>query len=211
MGGRILFPCYSIKKSDMKKLLVIPLVLLCTGLFAQRFQFGLKAGVNLSNFSGLTWENVDNKARLGFHGGAFLNLMFGDHFSIAPEALFSSQGAKLESAGQEQNFKVSYLAVPVMLKYRFDGGFYLEAGPQVSFKIDEDTDEQPIDNFAKNLDLGIGAGLGYHSDMGLGVGARYVAGIYIVGDFDVSDLGSPDFRNGVAQVFIFYTLFNNRK
>jgi hypothetical protein len=194
----------------MKKLLVVPLLVLCTSLFAQKFQLGLKGGVNISNFNGLDWENVDTKARLGFLGGAFINLMIGDHFSITPEALFSSQGAKIENAGNEQNLKVSYLAVPVLLKYRFNGGFYIEAGPQVAFKIDENTDNMPIDAFARNLDLAFDAGLGYHSDMGLGIGARYVAGLSNVGDFDEGDL-NPDFKNGVAQIFVFYTLFNNRK
>lgn len=194
----------------MKKLLVIPLLVLCSSLFAQKFQLGLKGGVNISNFNGLNWENADTKARVGFLGGAFINLMLGDNFSITPEALFSSQGAKVSQAGNERNLKVSYVSVPVLLKYRFNGGFYIEAGPQVSFKVNENTDNLPIDAFARNLDLAIDAGLGYHSNMGLGIGARYVAGLSKVGDFDAGTL-DPDFKNGVAQIFIFYTLFNNRK
>ena len=194
----------------MKKLLVIPLLALCSSLFAQKFQFGLKGGVNISNFSGLNWENADTKARVGFLGGAFINFMLGDNFSITPEALFSSQGAKVSQAGNEQNLKVSYVSVPVLAKYRFNGGFYIEAGPQVSFKVNENTDNLPIDAFARNLDLAIDAGLGYHSDMGLGIGARYVAGLSKVGDFD-SGTFDPDFKNDVAQIFVFYTLFNNRK
>lgn len=194
----------------MKKLLVLPLIVLSTGLFAQKFQFGLKAGVNVSNFSGSSFDNVDKKALVGFNGGAFLNFLLGDNFMISPEALFSSQGAKIKSAGTETNLKVSYLTVPVLLRYRFNGGFYVEAGPQVSFKLNENTDNLPIDNFAKNLDLAIDAGVGYHSNMGLGIGARYVAGLSKVGDFNGQNI-NPDFKNGVAQVFIFYTLFNNNR
>lgn len=194
----------------MKKLFVIPLLVISTGLFAQNFQVGLKGGINISNFNGLNSNNVENKAILGFNGGAFLNLLFGTHFSLSPELLFSSQGAKLKNAGTENNFKVSYLAVPVLLRYRFDGGFYIEAGPQVSFKLNENVPNQSVENFAKDLDLAIDAGLGYHSDMGLGIGARYVAGISEVGDFDSGNI-DPNFKNGVAQIFVFYTLFNNRK
>ena len=193
----------------MKKLLFIPLMMIGSTLFAQNFQLGIKGGVNISNFTGDILDNVDKKAILGFHGGVFLGLMFGDNFSLQPEAVFSSQGAKFKMAGQEENFKVSYLTVPVLLKYRFDGGFYIEAGPQVGFKLKEKVPGGSPENFAKNLDMAFDAGVGYHSAMGLGVGARYVAGLSKVGDFDEGDL-NPDFKNGVAQIFVFYTLFNNR-
>lgn len=194
----------------MKKLFVIPLLALSTVVFGQKFQLGLKAGANLSNFTGASFNNVDKKAIFGFHGGGFLSLMFGDNFAIQPEAVFSSQGARLEMAGTEENFKVSYLNVPVMLKYRFNGGFYLEAGPQVGFKLNEDVPGNSVENFAKDLDLALDFGLGYHGASGLGIGARYIAGLSKVGDFEGEDL-DPDFRNGVAQLFVFYTLFNNRR
>jgi len=196
----------------MKKFIVIPLLVLSVGVFAQKFQFGLKAGANLSNFNGVNWDNVDTKPILGFHGGAFLNLLFGDHFMLSPEALFSTQGAKFETVDEgKQDYKVSYLAVPVLLRYRFNGGFYIEAGPQVSFKLDEKVDNQSVENFAKDLDLAIDAGIGWHGNGGFCICARYVAGISKVGDFDDNEFASPDFRNGVAQISLFYTLFNNHR
>jgi len=194
----------------MKKLLVAVLLLVGSTGIAQTFQLGIKGGVNVSNFNGGNFGNIDKKALVGFHAGGFLNFQFGDHFSLQPEVLFSSQGAKLESAGNKQNLKVSYVNVPVMLKYRFTGGFYLEAGPQIGFKVSEDTDQQPIDNFAKSTDLSIAGGLGFHSSSGLGIGARYTAGVSKVGDFNAGTF-DPDFKNGVIQVSLFYTLFNNKK
>lgn len=184
--------------------------MLSIGVSAQKFQLGLKGGVNISNFSGGDFQNLDKKALIGFHGGAFFSFLLGNNLAIQPEAIFSSQGAKLENAGQKENFKVTYLNVPVLVKFRFNGGFYLEAGPQVGFKLNEDVPNNTIDNFAKNLDLSIDAGLGFHSSSGLGIGARYSAGISKVGDFSSSAI-DPDFRNGVAQIFVFYTLFNNKR
>jgi hypothetical protein len=195
----------------MKKLVFIPLIVISTSLFAQKFQIGIKGGVNVSNFVGSSFNNVDKKALIGFHGGGFLNLLFGDNFSIQPEAVFSSQGAKFTNAGTSQNVKVSYLSIPVLLKFRTDGGFYVEAGPQVSFKLSENVPNQSVNNFAKNLDLAFDAGLGYHGASGLGVGARYVVGLSKVGNFDKTDVQDPNFKNSVAQIFVFYTLFNNRK
>jgi hypothetical protein len=178
--------------------------------FAQTFQLGIKGGVNVSNFTGGNFENIDKKSLVGFHAGGFVSFFLGDNFAIQPEVLFSSQGAKLESAGQKQNLKVSYINVPVMLKYRFNGGFYLEAGPQIGFKVNEKTDDMQIDDFAKSTDLSVAGGLGFHSSSGLGIGARYTAGLSKVGDFDTGNI-DPDFKNGVIQVSLFFTLFNNNK
>lgn len=194
----------------MKRIIVAAFLLVSATGFAQTFQLGIKGGVNISNFTGGDFKDLDKKSLVGFHAGGFVSFFLGDHFAIQPEVLFSSQGAKIDNAGDEQNLKISYVNVPVMLKYRFTGGFYLEAGPQIGFKVSEDTDDMPINDFAKSTDLSIAGGLGFHSNMGLGVGARYTAGISKVGDFSVGDF-DPDFKNGVLQISLFYTLFNNNK
>ena len=194
----------------MKKLLIIPLIVISSGLFAQNFQLGLKGGLNVSNFTGTTFENVDKKALLGFHGGAFLSLLFGDHVALQPEALFSTQGARVSTVNGNERWRVNYLNVPVNLKFRFNGGFYLEAGPQVGFKLSKNIPNQSTEDFADNMDFSVNAGLGFHGKSGLGVGGRYVLGISKVGNLDDDDFDNPRFRNGVAQIFLFYTLFNNR-
>lgn len=194
----------------MKKIFLAALLLISATAMAQNFQLGVKGGANFSNFTGGDFENIDKKMLVGFHAGAFVNFLFGDHLSLQPEVLFSSQGAKLKNAGNEENFRVSYVNVPVMVKYRFTGGFYLEAGPQIGFKVSEDVPDQTIKDFAKSTDLSVAGGLGWHSDMGLGIGARYIAGLSKVGDFDASNI-DPDFKNSTIQVSLFYTLFNNRK
>lgn len=194
----------------MKKLIVAACLLMSATSFAQTFQLGIKGGVNISNFTGGNFENLDKKSLVGFHAGGFLSFFFGDNLALQPEVLFSSQGAKLEDAGDKQNLKVSYINVPVLLKYRFNGGFYLEAGPQIGFKVSEDIDDMPVEDFAKSTDLSVAGGLGFHSSSGLGIGARYTAGLSKVGDFNAGDI-DPDFKNGVIQVSLFYTFFNNNK
>jgi hypothetical protein len=51
----------------------------------------------------------------------------------------------------------------------------------VGFKISEDIPDQTFRSFAKNLDLSVGAGLGFQSAGGFGIGARYMAGLSKVG------------------------------
>jgi hypothetical protein len=170
--------------------------------FAQSFGFGPKAGVNLSNYQG---GNIQTEAKAGYHFGGMLNFGFGNVFSIQPEVLFSTLGAKVESSGSKADFKINYLTVPVMLKFRTRSGFYLEAGPQAGFRLSESVPDQTIDHFAKNLDISLGAGLGYQTNIGLGIGVRYVAGLSKVGDFSSQEI-NPDFKNSVIQGSLFWVI-----
>ncbi|MEP6747665.1 MAG: porin family protein [Bacteroidota bacterium] len=194
----------------MKKSIVIILLLAGTASFAQHFDLGIKGGANISNFTGSSNVNdVKASTLVGFHAGIFLGLYLGDHFSIQPEALFSTQGAKIEDGTTKDDYKLTYINVPVLAKYRFNGGFYLEAGPQIGFNV-HSTVAGNSEDFAKSTDLAIAGGLGYSSSIGLGIGARYVAGLSKVGDFNASTT-RPDYKNGNIQISLFYTLFNGHK
>jgi len=187
----------------MKKLTILSLMLLASTIsFSQSFSIGPKAGVNISNYTG---GDIDSKAMIGYHVGAVINYGFGKVFSIQPEVLFSTQGAKIKNDSKNEDYKIGYVNIPVMLKFKTGGGFYFEAGPQVGFRTSSDVPDQTIDNFAKSLDLSLGAGIGYQSKIGLGIGARYVAGVSKVGDFSGSNI-DPDFRNSVIQASIFWAI-----
>jgi hypothetical protein len=187
----------------MKKLLLaVALLFSVQSAFSQSFSIGPKAGLNISNYTG---GDIESKALVGYHLGGIINYGFGNVFSIQPEVLFSTQGAKVNRGGNESDFKISYVTVPIMLKFKTNGGFYVEFGPQAGFRTSSDIPDQTINNFAKNLDLAAAAGIGYQSPIGLGVGVRYVAGLSKVGDFSGQNI-DPDFKNSVIQASIFWAI-----
>ena len=189
----------------MPKYLVIIVMLFSTVVSAQKFQFGAKAGINVSNFTGGDFDEVEKKALVGFHGGLHLRFDLAN-LSIQPEAMISTQGAKIDSVSGSYDWKLTYINVPVMVQYRFATGIYIEAGPQVGFKIDDNIPNQTIDEFINGLDFSIAGGLGYRTKGGLGLGARYTAGISKVGDFEMSSGIDPDFKNGVLQFSLYIPL-----
>jgi hypothetical protein len=194
----------------MKKSIVFALLLAGTASFAQHFDIGIKGGANISNFTGSSnVSELKASTLVGFHAGVFLGLYVGDNFSIQPEVLFSTQGAKIDNGTTKDDYKLTYINVPVMAKYRFNGGFYIEAGPQIGFNV-HSTVAGTSEDFAKSTDLAIAGGLGFSSKIGLGIGARYVAGLSKVGNFDLSTT-TPDYKNGNIQISLFYTLFNGHK
>jgi hypothetical protein len=189
----------------MRILLLLCLVLASTQSFSQglfqRLSFGLKAGGNYSNYT-----NADFKTEsiAGFHAGAIVNFKLIGGLSIQEEFLFSTQGAKVkDNLFGKENVKVSYINVPFLLKYRSNLGLYIEAGPQVGMRASENISDTEIGEFAKKLDLSAVGGIGYQSKSGFGFGARYIAGLSKVGNFQVSTT-KPDFKNSVIQASVFY-------
>jgi Outer membrane protein beta-barrel domain len=185
----------------MKKIIFLPL-LLVVGMVNAQLQFGLKGGVNISNFTGGDFHNIEKSAYVAWHAGGLVRIKF-DHLVLQPEVLFSTQGAKLDDGTTEANYEITYVNIPIMLQWQFKGGFYVEGGPQAGFKVSEDIPNSTIDDFAKSTDFSIGLGLGFLKNKGLGIGGRYTVGVSKVGDFDSANI-DPDFKNGVIQFSIIF-------
>lgn len=195
----------------MKKL---TLILICTVLISiqgfsqsfgkkllQRMEFGVKGGVNYNDF---TDANFSTDPLVGFHGGLTVAFKFTDKFMIQEEFLYSTQGAKvLDGALGVQNLKLSYLNVPILLKFRSNLGLYGEIGTQVGLKINEEVANYYGTAFAKKIDFGGIAGLGYQSKMGLGIGARYIYGFQKIPDQTIPNISS-ELKNNSIQASIFF-------
>ena len=193
----------------MKKLIIIGLVFLSAHCFSQglikgvvsRLSFGLKAGANYSNY---TQTDFGTNGLIGFHAGAIVNLRITDNLSFQEEFLFSTQGAKIKGDyfGKE-DINVSYVTVPLLLKYRTGMGLYIEGGIQEGLRVNENTMENQTGPFAKRLDLAAISGVGYQTKGGFGIGLRYVAGLSNVGDFSLTSI-NPNFKTSVMQASLFY-------
>ena len=90
----------------MKKLVLSLAVAASSLAFAQ--QFGVKAGVNVSSIGGN--DDLDQSSKVGFNAGLFMNAPLAANFSIQPELLYSSMGAK---AGNNLNatLHLDYISV----------------------------------------------------------------------------------------------------
>jgi hypothetical protein len=210
----------------MKK--TILLVALAFGMFsanAQDISFGAKAGINLASVSGDDTDDLDG--RTGFHVGAVAEFSLSEKFSLQPELLYSTQGAKFEETAFEQGVtargeatvKLDYILLPVMAKYYIAEGLSIEAGPQLGVLVSAETElelsgsadgqtvsiteENDISDEISSIDLGVNFGLGYKLDNGLNFGARYNLGLSNINDFE----GSDDFKNqnSVIQFSVGYS------
>src|SRR5690349_5120137 len=111
--------CITQTQPQMKKLTLLIIAAVLTANVSAQLKVGLKAGVNISNFSG---DDADGaKTRIGFNAGGYITHSFSDVFELQPELIFSSAGSKFEESYTDPDFglitvkgtmKLTYLNVP---------------------------------------------------------------------------------------------------
>ncbi|WP_339698880.1 porin family protein [uncultured Marixanthomonas sp.] len=207
----------------MKKLLLMTALAVfgLTTTNAQEVRLGAKAGANFASIGGDETDDLDG--RTSFHIGGLVEIPISEVFSVQPELLYSSQGAKIEESFEggtiESKTKLDYINVPIMAKFYVADGFSIEAGPQVGFLVSANAEtefsgdfgdieiegdgEDDISDFVSGIDLGIGAGASYRLTNGVFFGARYVLGLSNINDGE----GADDFKqqNNVIQLSAGYS------
>jgi hypothetical protein len=130
--------------------------------------FGLMAGVNLSNFNKNDAGRIGDEQLAGFVGGGFFRL-HSRWFYFQPEILYSGKGADfgIKTADNQidnQRLRLNSLDVPLMVGVKLLEGrklnLRLHAGPLVSVLLSAKGGDQAKQENFKTLTAGYQAGLG---------------------------------------------------
>ncbi len=184
----------------------------------QRWSFGPRAGLNLSNFRG----DVQNTKLLpGFYAG--LGAMYSDdsRFGFSVDALYSQRGARFDVPASQFNvpikadIRVNYIEVPVLARYFLtDGGSFrpnIFVGPSVALRTGAKTTNKSGSNstttdskeFYRPAELGLSAGFQLNFRAGdrqrLTVDARYTLGLT-----DITE-DATEVRNSTISVGLGYS------
>ncbi len=161
----------------MKKIIVTLVAVFAIGaVSAQEAKFGVKAGLNLANWTG---DVEETKTKVGFNVGGFVEIKVSEKFSVQPELLYSAQGTDFDG----ETYSFGYINIPVMAKFYVAKSFSLEAGPQVGFlisaKAKEDGSDEKVDikEGFESVDFGLNFGAGYDFTEKFSVGVRYNLGL----------------------------------
>ncbi len=199
----------------MKKLLTVILVIgsliIAEESFAQAgIRLGVKGGLNFADYK--TEFNSDGST--GYHFGAFATIK-ATKIAVQPEVLFSTQSAEIDFATARQEFKSSYVNVPVLVKFYLVQGLNIYAGPQLGFAtLQEATDltnnnKEDLKSELRDTDMSAVFGLGVDLPFGLGIEARYNLGLSDISDeydWDINTTGNEELKNQVFQVSLSYAL-----
>jgi opacity protein-like surface antigen len=188
----------------MKKTLLVLSLVVCFLMGSMNLvaaSYGVKGGINFAKVTDVV-DGTDTKMRTGISLGLFLEYELSENLSIQPEVLYSMKGIKLESLLGDVEWKLDYIDIPVLLKYKFGSGEsmkpYLLVGPYIGIKASDKVDS-PLGEYdadAKSMDFGMTLGLGAQISNFL-VEARYSMGLAKVFD-------DADSKNSVFNIMIGY-------
>lgn len=193
----------------MKKIILAIAILITLSSNAQKINFGIKAGLNMSMLTGSKDQIMSSTN--GFFAGALLEFKILEKIALQPELLFSEQGAEFQSKNltSSTTMKADYLIVPIMVKYYLKRGLFLEAGPQAGFLISAKQDvenritntstSENIKDDTKVFDMSANVGIGYDIFDKVVTQIRYCIGIT-----NTSTLENTDIKNGVFQLSVGY-------
>ena len=125
--------------------------------FSQEIKFGAKVGLNISSLRGNYPAEIDEtKSKIGFHIGGFAEYSINDKFALQPELLLSTQGGSSEvieyyGGGTyfesfKQTPKLTYINLPIMLKYKVIEKLSIEFGPQIGYLISAKSKWEYVDS-----------------------------------------------------------------
>ncbi|HEX7902997.1 MAG TPA: porin family protein [Chitinophagaceae bacterium] len=181
----------------MKTKLFLPLVaaLLVSQVMLAQFHIGIKGGANVTKIDGKSFKD---EFRYGYHLGGFAEIGLGRKIAIQPEVLFNQYSSRVDSNYKalyenvfnpfQQNVKLNYLSIPVLLNYKLIGNFLtLQAGPQFGILLDNNkTLLQNGGNAFKSGDLSMMGGAQ------LKIAAFRVSGRYVIGLNNINDIDNQD-------------------
>jgi hypothetical protein len=104
-----------------------------------RFQAGIKGGLNYSNVYDSKGEEFNSDPKFGFAGGVFVAIPIGKFLGVQPEVLYSQKGFKATGRILNSTYDVtrttSYIDIPILAALKPIEYFTLLAGPQYSYLI----------------------------------------------------------------------------
>src|SRR6185503_8822274 len=139
-------------------------------------------------------DGVDFDSKAGFHIGGLAHIHLSPHFGVQPEIVYSEQGGK----DGEDKWSINYLNIPVLFQYMTGGGLRLQTGPQLGFalssKIKSGDIERNIKDDVKTVDVSWSLGASYN-----------------IGLTNFNDAATPEVRNRVFQLGLFYQFMNTSR
>lgn len=195
----------------MKKVIICTLLAFCaSSVFGQSLpKFGLSGGllntnadINISAL-GFNIANIDAINKTGFYIGLAADIAATQKLHIQPELTYGVAG------------DLSFVYLPVMLKYYASSKFYLQAGPQLSFSSNLNDIKRAIqgiqgvvgsnaniDDVLRTTAVELGVGLGYDVTENISLQGRYA--FALTDRYDGPLGGSLNVRNATLQIGVLY-------
>lgn len=175
-----------------------------------KFGAGVKAGLNYATqYTSGTASNVEFKSMFGYNAGAYCNYFLLDFLALQSELMASAKGSYWKNQFYDAKYNLTYIDLPVLVKFQPVEWFNIHAGPQFSYLLFATQKD-----FGTNLKTNVLANY-YKFDTGLvfGVEANLPSKInltirYILG-LNTATTGAPyteTWKNKLFQISLGYRI-----
>lgn len=164
----------------MKKIIFITSLFVAStfAAFSQDLEWGVKAGLNVSQVRSISSEGPVDDRHAGFYAGVLAEYRFSNPFSLQGELLYSKIRERTTAVGGDNYYYSTwdYIVLPIMGKLYPFKNLSLELGPQFGYML---SDEIHLygDLKRRKFDLSIGAGAAYKIAGRVEVSFRYNRGL----------------------------------
>ncbi len=146
---------------------------------AQKFKLGVKGGLNFPNASDFGIDDDTEFNSSGYHAGLFASVKIA-LFAIQPEVLYDFTRFEIPDDIGDLESKISYVQIPVMVKFYPIPALNLQVGPRfgiLTSEINEFDGQDLGEETLKSTDFSLAFGVGFDLPFGLDVHGRYNLGL----------------------------------
>ena len=177
---------------------------------------GLLGAVNFTKFKagGTGASNIDYNTETGWSGGLWVNFPLGSRFSVEPQAMFSSYSYQTDDTEPVlvRDGEISYISVPLQLKFHAGEKFAITAGPQFDFfmNIEDDINTGVEAEHIKQTTMSLFGGFELFPHNRVSFFGRYMHGLTNLNAINIHGTGT-EFRNRNIQAGLKLKLFGKEK
>jgi len=192
-----------------KKILLISLAILTLTITVksqEKIQFGIKGGVNFTNMTSDIL--IEKEYKIGFHIGILSEITFGDKFSLQPEILYSTYGAKgkaimIGGPSITTEYKLDYIQIPILAKIYLYKGLSLEIGPSFNFLVNDKKirESNTITDIGEKFEFSGILGISYKLSSGFIGSFRYTNSLTNALDQNYYETKNYGFLIGIGYLF----------
>jgi len=149
-----------------------------------KITYGIKTGITLSSQSSPANDGVfEVNSLLLFHAGGYYSYRFSRYFIIQPELILSGKGSHWTDRYDDKKDIITYVDLPVLLKYQPVRNFNIHLGPQPAYVLkalqkDLETGvSSDISYIYNKIDLSLAGGVEVNLQERIKLILRYVRGL----------------------------------
>lgn len=195
----------------MKKIIILlALIFGMNESFSQDTRYGVRGGLNISNF--FADEPDDTNLRAGYNFALTTkSSLIEDMLYLQAELGYSTKGSKVEGQLGEASLNLGYIDLPVMLSFSFANLISIEGGAYAGYLVNSSISGQTSTgtNFSSEIStsdfnrLDYGLAFGASIDLQpITIGARYNYGLQNIIDNDMANFLGSKARNSVFQIYV---------